>query len=391
MEKTLSLNVEGKTLAENFLEQNYEFRRNVLRGIVEFRALEGDEEWRPVTSQALNSIIFKAKHELDADADLKADIKLYVNSEEPPVYDPVAEWFDSLPTWDGQDRIMDFWQRIPGITAEEVYLLSIWHRSVVAHWLHMEKEHGNECVPIFIGDQGIGKSTFCVRFLPPHLRQYYLDHFNLANKFDKEMALSNSLLVCLDELDQYTARQMTQIKQALSKVSVNARKIFGQTIDVQERHASLISTTNNRHPLTDPTGSRRFICIEIPKNAFIDNATPIDYEQLYAQLLYELRVKEMRYWYNNEETMRIQQLNSPYEQVLDLDQMIDMFYEIPSEASPVKNLSSNDVRKHLLEQFPRLTSSSLSSTKIGLAMQRLGFPRKRTSQGMVYPVTLKSA
>ena len=137
-------------------------------------------------------------------------------------------------------------------------------RSAVAHWLQMDVEHGNECVPTLIGAQGCGKTTFLRRLLPQHLREYYLDHLNLSNKFDKEMALSNNLLVNLDELEAIRPSQHAQLKQTLSKSKVNGRPIYGASQEDRPRYASFVATTNNPHPLTDPTGSRRYICMTIP-------------------------------------------------------------------------------------------------------------------------------
>ena len=321
--------VENDLLAvEYHLEHNYQFRRNVLSGLVEYKKTgEPDENFSRLTSEALNTIFIKAKREIPDDTSLKTDIKAYVESDIPPVYNPVVAWLDSLAKWDGKDRVAEFLNRIPGLSDEKIAFLRIYLRSNVAHWLNMEQEHGNETVPLLIGNQGCGKSTFCVRFLPKHLRQYYLDHFNLANKFDKEMALSSCLLICLDEIDMYNARQMAQIKQALSKVKVNGRKIYGKTIDERMRFASFIATTNNRHPLVDKTGSRRLLTIEIPNGEVINNNGEIEYEQLYAQLLHEVRDEKLRYWYTNEETQRIQELNAPYEQTLDLEQLMESLSE----------------------------------------------------------------
>lgn len=370
---------------EYHLEHNYQFRRNVLSGMVEYKKTgEPDEKYSRLTSEALNTIFIRAKREIPDDTSLKTDIKAYVESDIPPVYNPVVAWLDSLAQWDGKDRVTEFINRIPGLTDEQIAFLRIYLRSNVAHWLNMEQEHGNETVPLLIGDQGCGKSTFCVRFLPQHLRQYYLDHFNLANKFDKEMALSCCLLICLDEIDMYNARQMAQVKQALSKVKVNGRKIYGKTIDERNRFASFIATTNSRHPLVDKTGSRRFLTIEIPKGEFINNDDEIEYEQLYAQLLHEVRDEKLRYWYTNVETQRIQELNAPYEQTLDLEQMIDCTFRKPHGNEKHGSFTSLDIRKILKQQYPDVHDNQFNSIKIGKAMKEMKVAKVKSKRGISY-------
>lgn len=385
--------VENDLLAvEYHLEHNYQFRRNVLSGLVEYKKTgEPDENFSRLTSEALNTIFIKAKREITDDTSLKTDIKAYVESDIPPVYNPVVAWLDSLAKWDGKDRVAEFLNRIPGLSDEKIAFLRIYLRSNVAHWLNMEQEHGNETVPLLIGNQGCGKSTFCVRFLPKHLRQYYLDHFNLANKFDKEMALSSCLLICLDEIDMYNARQMAQIKQALSKVKVNGRKIYGKTIDERMRFASFIATTNNRHPLVDKTGSRRFLTIEIPNGEVINNNEEIEYEQLYAQLLYEVRDEKLRYWYTNEETLRIQELNAPCEQTLDLEQMIDCMFRKPQGNEKHGAFTSLDIRKILKQQYPDVADSQINSIKIGKAMKEMKVARVKSKRGVSYSLVQLAA
>lgn len=385
--------VENDLLAvEYHLEHNYQFRRNVLSGLVEYKKTgEPDENFSRLTSEVLNTIFIKAKREIPDDTSLKTDIKAYVESDIPPVYNPVVAWLDSLAKWDGKDRVVEFLNRIPGLSDEKIAFLRIYLRSNVAHWLNMEQEHGNETVPLLIGNQGCGKSTFCVRFLPKHLRQYYLDHFNLANKFDKEMALSSCLLICLDEIDMYNARQMAQIKQALSKVKVNGRKIYGKTIDERMRFASFIATTNNRHPLVDKTGSRRFLTIEIPNGEVINNNEEIEYEQLYAQLLYEVRDEKLRYWYTNEETLRIQELNAPYEQTLDLEQMIDCMFRKPQGNEKHGAFTSLDIRKILKQQYPDVADSQINSIKIGKAMKEMKVARVKSKRGVSYSLVKLAA
>ena len=391
-ENTSKIMEEAQLPAEYFLEQHYNFRRNVLSGMVEYKKTdEPDEKFARLTSEALNTIYIIGMREMPDVSELKSDIKTYVESSIPPVYDPICQWFDRLPKWDGKDRLADFLNRIPGLTEERLEFMKTWMRSVTVHWLGIDEEHGNETVPLLIGNQGCGKSTFCLRLLPQSLRQYYLDHFNLANKFDKEMALSGSLLICLDEIDQYKAGQMAELKQALSKVKVNGRRIYGKTIDERKRYASFIATTNNRHPLKDMTGSRRYLTIEIPDGKLIDNQQEIAYEQLYAQLLHEVREEKMRYWFTNEETLRIQELNIPYQESVDLEAMIDNFYRKPSPGEHGNSLTSLEIRKTLLAEYPHIAISNLSSEKIGMALREMKVKKTRSKKGVAYSLVRRVA
>ena len=271
----------GTLVIEQFLMENYRFRQNILNGKVEFAILpkaadaaegntanadgslsegfdEADLEFHPLTKKALNSIVIRAKREnVMEKGNPKSEIADYVESDEIPVYNPAQVFLNSLPKWDGENHVGRLFSRLPGASSEQQNFLAIWLRSAVAHWLQMDMLHGNECVPTLIGDQGCGKTTFVRRLLPMQLREYYLDHLNLSNKFDKEMALTNNLFVNLDELDAIRPSQQSSLKQTLSVSKVNGRPIFGRTQEDRPRFASFVATTNNRHPLKDSTGSRR--------------------------------------------------------------------------------------------------------------------------------------
>ena len=103
--------------ADEYLWQTYRLRRNVLSGKVEYREIkEDDSQFRPLSEQALNSIILQSRRDGYTDkSDISADLKLLVNSEDIPEYDPAREWLDGL-KWDGKERVVDFWKRIPGVT-----------------------------------------------------------------------------------------------------------------------------------------------------------------------------------------------------------------------------------------------------------------------------------
>ena len=380
---------EGLLVIELFLNDNYRFRRNVLNGKVEFMTLpEGnDAGWRTLTQEALNSIYLRAEREhIVEKGSPAAQIKMYVQSEEVPVFNPIEEFMNNLPQWDGKNHVAALFSRLPGLSTEQHSFLAIWIRSVVAHWLQMDTLHGNECVPVLIGEQGCGKTTFVRRLLAPQLREYYLDHLNLSNKFDKEMALTNNLLVNLDELEAISIRQQASLKQALSKNKVNGRPIFGRVQADRPRFASFVATTNNPHPLTDPTGSRRYICLTIPDGQLIDNEGDIDYEQLYAQVLYEIRELKVPYWFNNLEVQRIQQLNQNYMAEKDIAEILSACVRKPEDNEAATVMDCKQLLELVQKEYPLVPNTRSTRIHIGLAMKECGYELTKRGNRPYYKV-----
>ena len=375
--ETLGASQEGMLATELYLISHYLFRRNVLNGKVEYavKPAAGQEPlWKPLTQSALNSIIIRAKRECVCEnGSPKSDIVEYVNSDEIDTFDPIADYLEHLPKWDGENHVANLFNRLPGVDSELMGYLATWLRSVVAHWLQMDTVHGNECVPTLIGAQGCGKTTFFVRLLPPHLRAYYLDHLNLSNKFDKEMALTNNLLVNIDELESIRPSQQASLKQTLSKSKVNGRPIYGASQEDRPRYASFVATTNNPHPLTDATGSRRYICIQIPQGQYIDNVGEINYEQLYAQVLYELQEQKAPYWFNNDEVARIQELNIEFTEQKDMADLVSICFRKPEAGEEVKSMNAKSVLQVIRAEYPSLPVNHSVKVHLGLAMKELGF------------------
>ena len=379
---------------ENFLEENYEFRRNVLSGKTEVCvASNGDQnEWQPITAEVMNSIVRHAKKEgVGSKTSPRRNIEEYVNSNAIKTFDPVYDYLSTLPEWDGHNHVADLFGRLPGLTTEQLGWCAVWLRSAVAHWLGMDMLHGNECVPILIGKQGCGKSTFAVRLLPPTLREYYLDHINFGNKFDSEMALTHNLLVNIDEFANMRESQQGKLKQTLSKVKVNGRPIFGRSQEDRRRYASFLATTNDERPLCDPTGSRRYLCIRITPSQMIDNLTPIHYDQLFAQVIYELKVEHAPYWFSNSEVERIQQTNAGYVKSDDLESLFCHCYSINAKDSECEWTNSNDIVQTLQSIYPSLMTMPNIKVKLGKALRYLGCKVKHTEHGQAYLVSRKIA
>ena len=404
---TPGVSQQGTLAIELFLNENYRFRRNILNGKVEFATLpkaaktadglsidfnEAELEFRPLTPEALNSISIRAKKEQILEkGNPKTEISEWVGSEEVPEYNPIQHFLSHLPIWDGQNHIARLFSRIPGISSEQLNYLTIWLRSAVAHWLQMDMLHSNECVPTLIGQQGCGKTVFVRRLLPPHLREFFLGSLNLSNKFGKDMALTNNLLVNLDELEAIRPSQQASLKQTLSVSKVNGRPIFGKTQEDRPRFASFVATTNNRHPLKDATGSRRYICIQIPDGQMIDNTGEIDYGQLYAQVVYELKELGAHYWFDIAEVTRIQQLNQEFMEQKDIAEIVEICFRKPKEGESAKTMSSSMLLEMIQKEYPSIEITHSNKIRVGRVMKSLGYESVDHSNVPFYKVVLVKA
>ena len=379
---------------ESFLDENYSFRRNLLSGKTEVQEIgEGKQPsaWCILTNELFNSILIRMMKEGVGGMSPKTHALEIINSATTVDYDPIKEYLERLPQWDGKNRVAELFYRIPGVTSEQLSWCCTWLRSAVAHWMGLDMLHGNETIPVLIGAQGCGKTTFATRLLPEELRVYYLDHINFGNKFDAEMALTHNLLVNIDEFANMGSSQQGKLKQTLSKVKVNGRPIYGRSQDDRRRYASFLATTNDEHPLCDTTGSRRYICLLIPNGKLIDNTGFIDYEQLYAQLLYEIKEKQTPYWFTNDEVARIQQANLPFFKQDDLEDMIKGCFRIPNENEEGKWMLCKQVYDKLQERYPYFVGDHSVKIKIGNALKFMGCSSQHTRQGQKYQLIPREA
>ena len=365
---------------DEFMKRRYEFRRNMLAG-VEFRARGSYYiHFAPVTETVLNSIGLNAQAEGLALWD--RDVKRYVYSDRVPVFYPLEDYLEYLPEWDGKDHIRALADTLPTANAQWRNLFYIWFLSMTAHWYRREHLHANSSLPLLVGPQGCGKSTWCRNLLPPSLRMYYTDSIDFSNKRDAELMLTRFALINIDEFDSVSSAYQSFLKNVLQKPVVNARQPYKRSIQALHRYASFIATCNNYDLLTDPTGSRRFICIEI--SGTIDNSTSIDYEQLYAQAVAALKNGE-RYWFTSEEEFSTTRNNEVFQQLPVEEQLFLQYFRAARPGEESLELSAIEILQYLQsESGIKLGNKRL--TYLGRLLQKNKIPSRRTMKGTCYSV-----
>lgn len=366
---------------DEFMKRRYEFRFNQLTSQVECRQRNSfDFYFRPVDRRLMASITMNAQYE-----GLKLwdkDVVRYLNSDRVPLYQPVEEFLYGLPHWDGKDHIGDLAKRVPCDNPHWAQLFRRWFLSMVAHWRGMGKSHANSTSPILVGPQAYRKSTFCRLILPPCLQAYYTDSIDFSRKRDAELYLNRFLLINMDEFDQIGITQQPFLKHILQKPVVNTRRPNASAVEELRRYASFIGTSNHKDLLTDTSGSRRYLGVEV--TGVIDVVRPVDYEQLYAQAMAALYHNE-RYWFDEKEEAIMMEANQEFEQSPVIEQLFLVYYRAAEDEEEGEWLLAAD----LLQRIQKASKMKFSPGQVnyfGRILQRLGVKSYRKTRGVYYHV-----
>ena len=370
---------------EAYMKEHYTLRLNVMTGTPEYRMNAVGYGFLPLDQAARNTMAIKA---LKAGVESwDKDLNRYIDSNLIPKYYPMEDYLRHLPKWNGKhDYVGELARRVKTDNKHWENDFHTWMLSMVAQWMGKDRQHGNAIVPLLIGPQGSGKTTFCRRLLPEYLQVYFNDRLSMKNDNDIFLAMSGYALINIDEFDAMSKNQQPILKYLISKHDIKFRPPYGKVMEERQRFASFIATTNNRRPLVDPTGSRRFICVYADE---IDNTGLINYDQLYAQLYTELQ-QGHRYWFEDEENARIMQQNEPFQQVSSYEQMITLTYLAPEDTpEDTKYVLLQDIMKHLEKSFPTFSIGRSTDMELGRRLTKMGYDNKRRNKGSAFRVKAK--
>ena len=363
---------------KRYLNAHYEFRYNVLSEINEFRP-KGEDllTFRILGKRELNALCMEIQSAGIPCWD--RDVARYIHSTLVEDYHPFFLYIQELPKWDGEDRLTDLAQRV----STEAYWVKHFHRwmlALMAQWMGKNTTYANCVAPLLVSEeQGWLKSTFCKSLMPESLQAYYTDQIDLSANGRLEGKLAVMGLINLDEFDRLSSRALAKLKNLMQLSSLNIRKSYQKNYSQLPRIASFIGTSNRKDLLDDPTGSRRFLCVEVEHRI---DCTDIDLSQIYAQLKAELEAGE-RYWFISEEEQEIQFHNEAFYQVHPEEELFRNHFRVPSEGEMCEMLSLSDILEALKEKHGSLLRN-VSMVKFGNALVASGVERVHTKFGNRY-------
>ena len=363
---------------EACLFDRYDFRFNVLTEQTEY-APKGTSTYELVDQRVLNTLCLVArKNGINC---WDKDVSRLLLSQEIADYHPFLDYMDNLPDWDGIDRVSELASRVSD-TPLWIEGFHRWMLGMTAQWMAMDVQCANAVAPLLVStEQGRCKSTFCSILLPTELQRFYIDKFDITSVSGCEQKLSLFGLINMDEFDRYGIRTMVTLKNLMQLKKLTFRKSHRAYYSQLPRIASFIGTSNQKELLTDTTGSRRFLCVEVKGK--IDCTLP-DYAQLYAQLKTELLNGE-RYWFTSEEERKIQEHNRMFYKFSPEQDVFFRCFRLPMEGEEGIQISSTEIFCKLQKRFPSAFRGR-SVSNMGRMLLAMGVERVRTRTGSFYRV-----
>ena len=389
-----------------FLTSRYRFRFNVLTEETEvannipdthLRYTKVDERW-------MNTLSMEA---IETGIDCwDRDIQRFVRSRRISEYHPFTAYFEQLPEWDGTDRVSALARRV---SDNPVWVNGFhrWMLGLSAQWMQFHPDtncanrannansanntssinRANSVAPLLVSSrQGLGKSTFCRLLMPDALKAYYTESYDLSSPASAEAKLAAYGLINLDEFDKLSASKMPLLKNLMQASALNIRKAYKRSASALPRIASFIGTSNREDLLVDRTGSRRFLCVSLEHA--IDCVTPVEHEQLYAQLKAELLSGE-RSWFNKEEEQAIQQHNALFYKHIPEEEVFRLCFRFATQEDhpqEVLTLSATQLFERMKSAHPSVMRG-MTAYSLSRIMPRLG-ERVHTAKGNVYRVVV---
>ena len=381
-----------------FLTSRYRFRFNVLTEETEvaniannipdihLRYAKVDERW-------MNTLSMEA---IETGIDCwDRDIQRFVRSRRISEYHPFTAYFEQLPEWDGKDRVSALARRV---SDNPVWVNGFhrWMLGLSAQWMQFRSDanntncansinRANSVAPLLVSSrQGLGKSTFCRLLMPDALKAYYTESYDLGSPASAEAKLAACGLINLDEFDKLSASKMPLLKNLMQASALNIRKAYKRSASALPRIASFIGTSNREDLLVDRTGSRRFLCVSLEHA--IDCVTPVEHEQLYAQLKVELLSGE-RSWFNKEEEQAIQQHNALFYKHIPEEEVFRLCFRFATQEDhpqKVLTLSATQLFERMKSAHPSVMRG-MTAYSLSRILPQLG-ERVHTAKGNVYRV-----
>jgi len=373
---------------ENFLNERFEFRKNIVNEKTEYRAKGNTDKWMEANENVISRLLehnyFKYSPSKTASL-LDSDFVKFFN--------PFTDYFNSL-TYDPQTEPSYIDELCKKIKAKNQEIFNKHFKKMLVRCVacstvtEMTNNNFNKHVFVIINrEQTIGKSSFCRWLCPPALNEYFVE--NIAMDKDGVIALATSFIINLDELASLSKYDVNQLKAKISMASINERLPYGRRRQFHPRRANFLGSTNIDEFLNDDTGNARWLCFEVESFEqgywLKDSPNFIDINKVWSEAKY-LFDNGFKYQLTLEEKNENEQINRDYEERSIEEEMIITYFTIDSKQEESNFMLVGEIVTYL-QNFKGVNITKISIKKIGSVLRKLGFIRgTRRTERYDFPV-----
>ena len=323
-----------------------------------------------------------------AEATLMAGVAMAASDNK---FHPVREYLDTLPAWDGIERL-PFW------LSECLGAKETTYTRMVGPWFVMNlvrriREPGCQADYMIVleGKQGKRKST-SLRTLVARDEWFADTPIRIGDK-DALLNLAGKWLYEIAELDSFSRAEITAVKQYLTSRIDRVREPFARRPTDRARSCCFAGTTNQDEYSKDSTGARRLWPVACDGEINLDKLAA-DRDQMFAEAIANLASadpEKRRCWPTRDEEEKYlvpeqerREIGDPwYERIASwIDSRAKFNSERVDEVADMDSFTTQEILTHCLGvPIDRIDGARQMSTRVGIAMHKLGWLKQRDATG----------
>lgn len=371
-QSNVNLSLVGQTnlgLVQLYLSNNYQLFYNTITNDLEDRSITLNNRAKIIDDMALNTMYLRFSEVTDNKISFEFFCRV-VYSELTTYYNPFEDFIrlnGSLTR--SMSLISDIADCIETPTPNVSKYLTHWGVGMIASIFGQT----SPLVLVLAGEtQNTGKTEFFRRFLPPQLSNYYAES-KLDGGKDDDILLTKKLLIMDDEFGGKSKLESKRFKELTSKASFSIRLPYGRTHRDLRRLAVLAGTTNDLGLISDPTGNRRILPVNVigVKHA---QYNAIDKSALFMAF-YDLYQSGFKWELSSADIAELNANSDEFNAINFEAELINQFLFNPKDGEFSTYLSNTEIKIYL----EMCSNQKIFDTrKLGMELKNMGFLQRAT-------------